>query len=84
MRTCYVNLAMLITLISASSLSAQDLDKCPVKISQSTTFRNGTISITVANPPKVTEGTIQLKGPRSTPPPNRASEKWDARVHGPW
>jgi len=68
MRTCYVNLAMLITLITASSLSAQDLDKCPVKISQSTIFRNGTVSITVANSPKVTEGTIQLKGPRSIPP----------------
>ncbi len=68
MRTCYVSVTMLIILITAPSLSAQDLDGCPVKISRSAAVRNETVSITVANPPMVKEGLVQLVGPRSAPP----------------
>jgi len=43
----------------------QAADNCPAKLSQSTIVRNGTLFITVATPPKVKEGTVQLRGPRT-------------------
>lgn len=70
-------IALFITLVTAAPLSAQTLstaqdqqsqqapDNCPAKLSQSTIVRNGTLFITVATPPKVKEGTVQLRGPRT-------------------
>ena len=65
MRKRTVALSLLMTLIMAVSLSAGEPDTCPVKLSQNTTVRKARVSITVANPPKVNEGIVQLRGPSS-------------------
>jgi hypothetical protein len=57
----YVGLAVVMMVMMEANLSAQDVDKCPVKLNPSTTVRNTVIMLTVANPPNVLEGTIQLR-----------------------
>lgn len=65
MRKHTVALSLLMTLIMGVSLSAGEIDNCPVKLSRNTTVRKDKVSITVANPPKVSEGIVQLRGPSS-------------------
>ena len=58
-------LIMLMTAASSAAQEQQELNNCPAKLSQGTIVRNGTLFITVATPPNVTTGTVQLRGPRT-------------------
>lgn len=65
MTKSHLCVALLLTLAQAATLCAQDLANCPVKLSQNSVLRQGSVWITVQSPPRVTEGTVHLRGPRS-------------------
>jgi hypothetical protein len=65
----YLGLAVVMIAVMEASLSAQDVNKCPVKLNPSTAVRDTTLMITVANPPNVAEGTVQLRRQDFTSPP---------------
>ena len=65
MRKSHLCVALLLTLAQAATLCAQDHANCPVQMSQNSVLRQGSIWITVQNPPRETEGTVHLRGPRN-------------------
>ena len=65
----YLGLAVVMIAVMEASLSAQDVNKCPVKLNPSTAVRDTTLMITVANPANVAEGTVQLRRQDFTSPP---------------
>ncbi|HKA54816.1 MAG TPA: hypothetical protein VKJ47_14245 [Candidatus Binatia bacterium] len=61
MRKPYSALAVVLIVMTETSLPAQDVDKCAVKLNPSTTLRNTVVTITVANLEDGVQGTLQLK-----------------------